>query len=160
MVSDRGVCRNCVGTDELKSLFRQRRGEGSLVKSIIDVSVYITIMTIMCFISLDFILINAGLGRKQDAIEYISSYVEIYGTGTESETEDGNKTYVLDENVMKTVKDIAAERNMEVDITYQETTENYHYYRMVTSYMIHSGMLGIDKKQTSVCLVRTGVEES
>jgi hypothetical protein len=117
-------------------------------------------MTLMCFISLDFILINAGLNRKQDAIEYISNYVEIYGSTAESETEDGNKTYVLDENVMKTVKDIAADRNMEVEITYQEMTENYCYYRMAASYMIHSGMLGIDKKQTSVCLVRTGAEES
>jgi hypothetical protein len=134
------------------------REEESPVKSIIDVSVYIIVMTLMCFISLDFILINKDLNRKQDAIEYISSYVEIYGTGTELETEDGNKTYVLDENVMKTVQDIAADRNMQVDITYQETTENYRYYRMVTSYRIHSGMLGIDKKQTSVCLVRTGAE--
>jgi hypothetical protein len=115
----------------------------------------------MCFISLDFILINAGLNKKQDAIEYISSYVEIYGISTESGVSDGeDETYVLDENVMKTVQDIAAERNMEVEITYQETTENYRYYRMAASYMIHSGMLGIDKKQTSVCLVRTGVEES
>jgi hypothetical protein len=130
------------------------------VKSVIDVSVYITVMTLMCFISLDFILINTGLNKKQDAIEYISNYVEIYGTSTESETDDGNKTYVLDENVMKTVQDIAADKNMEVNITYQEETENYRYYRMVTSYMIHSGMLGIDKKQTSVCLVRTGAEES
>lgn len=49
------------------------------MKNIIETSCYLLIMTIICYISLEFIIMNieiADVGKMQ---QYVSHYIEIYG---------------------------------------------------------------------------------
>ena len=58
------------------------------MKSIIDCSVHLIILTLICFISLDFILVNIDVNRKKEAVCYMESYIELYG-----ESENGDMTF-------------------------------------------------------------------
>lgn len=72
------------------------------MKSIIEMSVYIFLMTLMCFVSLQFIKMNQSVSRVNEISSYIESYIEAKGV---CETdEDGNILYYkyVEENDKKT----------------------------------------------------------
>lgn len=49
------------------------------MKSIIESSVYLIIMSIICIISLDFIFINKSICKGQELQQYIRDTILIYG---------------------------------------------------------------------------------
>ena len=132
------------------------------MKSIIDVSVYIIVITIMCFISLDFILINKYISEKQKTIDYIKDYVELYGTSVDTgKAEHGQgKIYELGTEVHNAVSAMADKKDIDIDVTYEDSTSRYYYYKMDASYYIRSGILGLNKKLNSSVLIRTEVERT
>lgn len=131
------------------------------MKSVIDVSVYIIVMTIMCFISLDFILINRDISEKQKTIDYIKDYVELYGTSMDSgKAEAGRgKIYALSSDVWDSINDIAHKNGIDITVTYEDETDRYYYYNMSASYNIQGRILGINKVQKSRVYIRTEAEQ-
>lgn len=132
------------------------------MKSIIDVSVYIIVMTIMCFVSLDFILINKDISEKQKTIDYIKDYVELYGTSVDTgRAEQGQgKIYELGTDVFNAISTMAGSKDIDISVTYEDSTSRYYYYKMDAAYYIRSGILGLDKKQNSSVLIRTEAEQT
>lgn len=91
------------------------------MKSVIDVSVYILVMAIVCFISLDFIILNNDISKKQETIEYIKDYIELYGKSVEENViEQGKgKKYRLNEETEAAVNALAQKNGMSIDIAYE-----------------------------------------
>lgn len=131
------------------------------MRSIIECSVYIIVMTVICFISLDFIIMNAQMTNSQETIDYIRDYVEIYGTSVTAGSSYGESTdYMLDSKVLDKVVEIAGSKNIAIDIGYEKSTEHYNYYRLHAEYNIKSALLGISKKQVSDSLIRTEMDNT
>lgn len=130
------------------------------MKSVIDVSVYILVMAIVCFISLDFIILNNDISKKQETIEYIKDYIELYGKSVEENViEQGKgKKYRLNEETEAAVNALAQKNGMSIDIAYEDITERYYYYRMNIEYDIKMMMPDVTKRQRWVCLVKTEME--
>lgn len=49
------------------------------MKNIIETSCYLLIMTIICYISLEFIIMNTEIADVGKMQQYVSHYIEIYG---------------------------------------------------------------------------------
>ena len=80
------------------------------MKSIIDCSVHLIILTLICFISLDFIMVNVDINRKQEAVSYMESYIELYG-----ESENGDMGYDLADGIKDAVRDIACDNGIDIN---------------------------------------------
>ena len=120
------------------------------MKSIIDCSVHLFILTLICFISLDFILVNIDVNRKQEAVCYMESYIELYG---ESETSDMG--YDLADGVKDAVRDIACDNGIDIIISYKGSTTRYHYYDLIGEYSLNMELMNINKNVKSHSIVRT-----
>ena len=120
------------------------------MKSIIDCSVHLIILTLICFISLDFILANIDINRKQEAVCYMESYIELYG-----ESETGDMGYDLADGVKDSVRDIACDNGIDISISYKESTARYHYYDLICEYSLNMELMNINKIVKSHSIVRT-----
>lgn len=120
------------------------------MKSIIDCSVHLIILTLICFISLDFILVNIDINRKQEAVCYMESYIELYG---ESETSDMG--YDLADGVKDAVRDIACDNGIDINISYKGSSTRYHYYDMICEYSLNMQLMNINKLVRRHSIVRT-----
>ena len=120
------------------------------MKSIIDCSVHLIILTLICFFSLDFIMVNVDINRKQEAVSYMESYIELYG---ESETSDMG--YDLADGVKDAVRDIACDNGIDIIISYKASTTRYHYYDLICEYSLNMELMNINKNVKSHSIVRT-----
>ena len=80
------------------------------MKSIIDCSVHLIILTLICFFSLDFIMVNVDINRKQETVSYMESYIELYG-----ESENGDMGYDLADGIKDAVRDIACDNGIDIN---------------------------------------------
>ena len=120
------------------------------MKSIIDCSVHLIILTLICFISLDFILANIDINRKQEAVCYMENYIELYG-----ESETGDMGYDLADGVKDAVRDIACDNGIDINISYKESSTRYHYYDMICEYSLNMQLMNINKLVRRHSIVRT-----
>ena len=120
------------------------------MKSIIDCSVHLVILSLICFISLDFILVNIDINRKQEAVRYMESYIELYG-----ESETGDMGYDLADGVKDAVRDIACDNGIDINISYKESSTRYHYYDMICEYSLNMQLMNINKLVRRHSIVRT-----
>lgn len=93
------------------------------MKNIIETSCYLLIMTIICYISLEFIIMNTEIADVGKMQQYVSHYIEIYGKTQKNNDE-------LDSAVFDTICNAAKDRGMSVTCQYETQTENYKYYRV------------------------------
>ena len=124
------------------------------MKSIIDCSVHLIILTLICFISLDFIMVNVDINRKQEAVSYMESYIELYG-----ESEKGDMGYDLADGIRDAVRDIACDNGIDINISYKESSTSYHYYDMICEYSLNMQLMNINKIVRRHSIVRTERDE-
>lgn len=121
-------------------------------------SVYLLVTTLVCFISIEFIVVNADISKKQELLRYVRDYTELYGESVRQELageEEG--IYVLTDSVNSEIVKMADKYDVAVHITYVDSTADYRYYRMTAEYDVSMGILGIKKKQKGNCLLRTEI---
>ena len=82
------------------------------MKNIIETSCYLLIMTLICYISLEFVIMNTEISDVVKMRQYASHYIEIYGT-TQKDSEE------LDKKVSDAVADTAHKRGMTVTCQYE-----------------------------------------
>ena len=124
------------------------------MKSIIDCSVHLIILTLICFISLDFIMVNVDINRKQETVSYMESYIELYG-----ESENGDMGYDLADGIKDAVRDIACDNGIDINISYKASTNNYHYYDLICEYSLNMQLMNINKIVRRHSIVRTERDE-
>ena len=124
------------------------------MKSIIDCSVHLIILTLICFISLDFIMVNVDINRKQEAVSYMESYIELYG-----ESEKGDMGYDLADGIKDAVRDISCDNGIDINISYKSSTNNYNYYDLICEYSLNMQLMNINKIVRRHSIVRTERDE-
>lgn len=116
------------------------------MKSVIETSVYLILMTIICVISLDFVNMNRSISKVNEVENYIEDYVAAYGM------RDGDNS--LDEATFNSVKNYAAKNGMNVSFVYETETTSYVYYKMALEYEIKSNVFNVNKNYVYNGLVR------
>lgn len=121
-------------------------------------SVYLLVTTLVCFISIEFIVVNADISKKQELLRYVRDYTELYGESVKQELAgESEGIYVLTDSVNSEIVKMADKYDVSVNITYLDSTADYRYYRMTAEYDVSMGILGIKKKQKGNCLIRTEI---
>lgn len=97
------------------------------MKSVLETSLYLIIMSWMCIISVQFIVMNSKITKVNEISTYIENFVEAKGEG--NSTNDSYPTYTY-KNVVK-VKLTSYKKNNEDLIAYtfrdEETKKQYYY---------------------------------
>ena len=109
------------------------------MKSIIESSVYLIIMSIICIISLDFIFINKSICKGQELQQYIRDTILIYGESS---------THTIDDNTCQKINTLAEQYNSTVDISYFDTVNEHDYFNITIMYPVKSGIFNIQKDCT------------
>ncbi len=107
------------------------------MKSIIESSVYLVIMALICIISLDFIFINKSICKGQELQQYIKDTITIHANSSPSHDID-NLTY-------HKINNLAMQYNSSIDLEYFDTVNNYDYYNVTIMYPVKSGIFNIEK---------------
>ncbi len=105
------------------------------MKSIIESSVYLIIMSIICIISLDFIFINKSICKGQELQQYIRDTILIYG--------ESSSTHTIDDNTCQKINTLAEQYNSTVDISYFDTVNEHDYFNITIMYPVKSGIFNI-----------------
>lgn len=116
------------------------------MKSIIENSVYLVIMTLIALISIDFVSMNMGVSKVNELEQYIEEYIEIYG-----ECEADNS---MDNATFTTVSNLAQDNGTELTYEYVSKTEKYAYYKIHLSYGLRSRIFNLGKTHSYDGLVR------
>lgn len=107
------------------------------MKSIIESSVYLLIMAIICIISIDFISINKSICKGQELQQYVKDTVLIYGSSSE--------THNIDNYTYQKVNNLADKYNSIIEITYFDTVNENDYFNVNIKYPVKSGIFNIKK---------------
>ena len=110
------------------------------MKSIIESSVYLIIMSIICIISLDFIFMNKSICKGQELQQYIRDTILIYG--------ESSSTHTIDDNTCQKINTLAEQYNSTVDISYFDTVNEHDYFNITIMYPVKSGIFKIQKDCT------------
>lgn len=124
------------------------------MKSIIESSVYLVIMALICIISLDFIFINKSICKGQELQQYIKDTMTIYA--------ESSSSHDIDSSAYEKVNSLAIQYNSSVDISYFDTVSNYDYYNITIMYPVKSGIFNIEKMcsfSSIVPVVKKDMEE-
>lgn len=116
------------------------------MKSVMEASIYLIVMTFICLLSIDYITINKSLSKANETQQYIKNTVELYGKSTSAHN--------ISKEALERAKDIASEKNAECDFEYFDSTDSYDYYKMSMVFPVKSGFFKIDGKHTYKGLVK------
>lgn len=124
------------------------------MKSIIETSLYLVIAAFICYIGIDFVSMNMRVSKINETSQYLSDYVEIYGTAVKSQ-EGG---YMLDDKTLHTVEENGTQNNMKITCDYIDSTEKYAYYNINIEYMLTASVIGVKKTHSYKSMARVPIE--
>ncbi|MDO5403349.1 MAG: hypothetical protein Q4F11_07905 [Eubacteriales bacterium] len=116
------------------------------MKIIIENSVYVIIMVLICLVGIDFILMNISISHVNEIEQYIEDYIEIYG--------EANADGTLSDNTFAAVRSIAGDNGMKFEYEYESETEKYVYYTIYLRYTLRSKVFRLGKSSTYNGIVR------
>lgn len=115
------------------------------MKSVIESSVYLVILSFICIISLDFIAINRKIGKGNELQQYIKDVILING-----ESKNNN----IDTNTYNKVNEIAKEHKAKVSVQYYDSVNDSDYYKVKVDYPITSGVFKVNKNCSYSSIVK------
>ena len=121
------------------------------MKSIIESSIYLIIMALICIISLDFIFINKSICRGQELQQYIKDTILIYAESTD--------THSIDTPTCQKINDLASQYNSTIEVEYFDTVTEYDYFNITVLYPVKSGIFNIEKICSYSSIVAVPKEE-
>ena len=107
------------------------------MKSIIESSIYLIIMSIICILSLDFIFINKSICKGQELQQYVRDTILIYAESTDSHN--------IDNNTAQQITSLSRQYNSTINIQYFDTVYNRDYYNITILYPVRSGIFHLEK---------------
>lgn len=119
------------------------------MKVIIENSAYLLVMSLICLLSIDFIMMNMRISKVNEVEQYIEDYIEIYG-----EVQENNS---LDESLISSIADTALKNDMTFDYEYQTQTETHAYYRIHIAYSLKSSVFRLGKTHQYEGMVRVAL---
>ena len=130
------------------------------MKTIIETSVYLIIMSLICLISLDFISLNQKITNINGIIQYTEDYIEIYGIAEKDSS--GNTLYVdghpcLSESVIETVSDNLNSKGINISFNHADSTENYAYVNYTITYPLNLSLINYQGQHSYSGLARYSI---
>lgn len=116
------------------------------MRSIIEVSAYVIIITIMCYLGIDYVRMNMQVMDMNEAIRYVENYIEVNATM--------DNTYEIDEKTLSEVNAYMEKRGLIPEFVYEGDTDDYSYFKMITDYNMGSLFLNVKNKHTYKGIVR------
>lgn len=131
------------------------------MKITIESAIYLVLFALICFTSVEFILLNKTINNANEVQAAINNYLEVNGNTAklaESETESGVKpatTPILDDSSYAKIVEIGKKNNMIVTCEWEDATSDYNYWKISISYKTGIGILGIHKDGITKGYART-----
>lgn len=119
------------------------------MKSILESSIYLIIMTLICLFSIDFVAMNMSISRVGETKQYIEDYIELYGENLDNDT--------LNEKTVAAINEKLKGTGMTFTYEYMSSTESHAYYNIHLTYSIQSRMFKFQKKHTFDGLARVNI---
>lgn len=121
------------------------------MRSVLEASFYLLLITVMCYLGIDFVQMNQKVSCVNEVQQYIKDYIEIYG---ESQSEN-----VLDSDTLDAVREKAEENGMKFSCTYAGKTSQYVYYDFWLEYQLGTAFFKMKKTHVSKGFARTALTE-
>ena len=122
------------------------------MRSIIEVSAYVIIITIMCYLGIDYVRMNMQVMVMNEAVRYVENYIEVNATM--------DNTYEIDKKTLSEVNAYMEKRGLIPEFVYEGDTDDYSYFKMITDYNMGSLFFNVKNKHTYKGIVRIPKMES
>lgn len=122
------------------------------MRSIIEVSAYVIIITIMCYLGIDYVRMNMQVMDMNEAVRYVENYIEVNATMY--------NTYEIDKKTLSEVNAYMEKRGLIPEFVYEGDTDDYSYFKMITDYNMGSLFFNVKNKHTYKGIVRIPKMES
>lgn len=119
------------------------------MKSILESSMYLIIMSLICLFSIDFVSMNMSVSKIGETEQYIEDYIELYGENLDNNT--------LDEKTVSAINEKLKGTGMTFSYEYMSSTESHAYYDIHLTYNIRSRIFKFQKKHTFDGLARVNI---
>lgn len=119
------------------------------MKSILETSMYLILMTLICVLSINYIIANRQVNSVNNTACFIKDFVEINGKWEYDE----QSSYCLSKETLERIKEYMGE-NMQFEYTYAATTEGYIYFNACLYYEMSIPCFNISKKHPYKMLIR------
>ena len=116
------------------------------MRSVIEVSACLIVVTIMCYLGIDYVKMNMQVSKVNEAVQYVGDYIEVHG-----KVEGNNK---IDSTTVAQVQKYMSNYNMTANYEYDCDTDDYYYFKMSMNYTIGSNFMNIKKQHLYEQLVR------
>ncbi len=116
------------------------------MRSVIEVSACLIVVTIMCYLGIDYVKMNMQVSKVNEAVQYVGDYIEVHGKMESNNT--------IDSATIEQVRKYMNNYNMSADYEYDSDTDDYYYFKMSTKYTIGSNFTNIKKQHSYEQIVR------
>ena len=130
------------------------------MKSILETSCYLLLMTLICYISVEFVIMNTEVSDIREVQQYAAHFIEIYGKNDNVQETGNNKNSIvpeqfnLDTNSYKKLAEYAKREGMRFECSYEAATDEYVYYRICISGNIGVRIFNLEKEYKAESLVK------
>ena len=112
------------------------------MKGIIESSIYLIIFSIICFFSIDFVLLNLRVSKASEMAQFIENSIEAYGT----KEEDENGHIQLDAKIINTLKDTAQKNGISLEFGEINVVGEHAYIDYTMEYSLSTAMIRLGNK--------------
>lgn len=116
------------------------------MRSIIEVSACLIVVTIMCYLGIDYVKMNMQVSKVNETVQYVGDYIEIHG-----KVENNN---TIDSTTIAQVQKYMNNYNISANYEYDCDTDDYYYFKMSMNYTIGSNFMNIKKQHLYEQIVR------
>lgn len=122
------------------------------MKSMLETAFYLLLMTMICYVGLDFVRMNQKISKANEVQQYIRDYIEVHGIHQPDDT--------LDAPTCMAARNKAEENDMSFNYEYTSKTARYAYYQFRLEYNLPAALFRTGKTQVLRGFARSALSES
>jgi uncharacterized protein YxeA len=126
------------------------------MKSILETSIYLVVMTLICLIGIDFVIMNKQVTKANELVQYAKDYIEIYGQDVRAA--DGSTAIKMDEHTLQVLSEKAQSNHMMFSYVYEGQTDCYVYWKINMEYQMETLLFHMTKNHAYSCFVRSSID--
>lgn len=122
------------------------------MKSMLETAFYLLLMTMICYVGLDFVRMNQKISKANEVQQYIRDYIEVHGIHQPDDT--------LDAPTRIGALKKAEENDMKFTYEFTSKTTRYAYYQFRLEYSLPAALFHSNKTQVLRGIARSALSES
>lgn len=120
-----------------------------IMKSILESSIYLILMSMICLFSMDFVGMNMCISNVGQIEQYVEDYIELNGIRLEDNS--------LDDETINAVNKTVSDKGMSFSYTYMDSTYSHAYYKIQLKYKVKSLFFNMGKTHTFDGIARVDI---